>query len=299
MGRTGWGLVLTAVALMALAGCKKKDEVVYNGQITELAPPPFVPPVEVPIGALPMDMAARKYVAVSHVYTVKLPAAAVEATQQRHLDTCAKLNCFILKSTLDRISDGSIKATTELRLPPQGMEAFTKDLTAPPVEVTAHSRTAEDKTLAVLDVDKRLETKSALRERLTTLLHSTTSKSVHDLLELEQQIAEVQGDIESTTAQRDHLRTVTDTVDITINYNGEAPAKAPQAGLNWGPIRDAVKEFGQTLIGSVATLVDFVAIILPWLPLVLLAAWLLRRFARRLRRGRHPGNKPPMETTPA
>ncbi|MEC4589369.1 MULTISPECIES: DUF4349 domain-containing protein [Nitrospirillum] len=287
MGRTGWSLAVAAAALLALGGCKKKEEIVYDTYHGPVAT--GIAPMETPIEAAPPPpsssgaIAAHTYIAVSHAFTLKLPAAAVEATQQRHLDTCAKLNCVVLKTILEHGPDGMILATTELRLPPQAVEAFTKDLSAPPAEVTAHSRTAEDKTLAVLDVDKRLETKSALRERLTTLLRGTTSKSVHDLLELEQQIAQVQGDIESTTAQRDHLRTITDTVEITINYNGEAPAKPLKEGLNWAPIQDAIKEFGQTLIGSVATLVDFVAIVLPWLPLVVLAAWLLRRFARRLR----------------
>jgi hypothetical protein len=283
MGRTGWGLVVTTAALLALAGCKKSEthiETLHGPVSLEGAldgpPPPS------------RGETASSYIAVSYAYALKLPSAAVEATQRRHLETCAKLNCFVLQTTVDHAVDGAVLATTELRLPPQAVDAFTRDLSLPPAEITAHSRTAEDKTLSVLDLDKRLEAKKALRERLVTLLHGTASKNVHDLAELEQQIAEVQGDIESATAQRDHLRTITDTVAITIRYNGVSPAKTSPQELDWKPISTAFGEFGQTLIGSVASLTDFIAVILPWLPLALLIAWLLRRFIHQLRRRNLP-----------
>jgi hypothetical protein len=44
--------------------------------------------------------------------------------------------------------------------------AFAAVIMAPPVEVTTQSERAEDMTVAVLDVDKRLEVKIALRDRL-------------------------------------------------------------------------------------------------------------------------------------
>ncbi|WP_186457376.1 DUF4349 domain-containing protein [Nitrospirillum amazonense] len=227
----------------------------------------------------------RKYVAVSHSYTLRLPADAVEAVQRHHLETCVKLGCEIVESQVNRNGTrGGVNAHTSLRLPPSALPAFTADLTAPPVEVTAHSETSEDKTLAVLDIDKRLETKIALRERLTTLLHQTNTKNVGDLLNVEHTLAQVQGDIESATAQRDYLRTQTEMVKVDIRYEGAQADEPKPNGVDWRPLKSASKDFGDILVESLANVMTFTARVLPWTPVALLAGWMLRLVWRRWRR---------------
>jgi hypothetical protein len=95
---------------------------------------------------------------------------------------------------------------------------------------------------------------------------------------VEKQLADVQGSIESETAQRDYLRTITDTVKVDVAYNGLVQRAGP---LDISPIRLALDDFLHTLVQSIGTLILFTATALPWLPFAVLAGWIARRLLRR------------------
>ncbi|MEA1651714.1 DUF4349 domain-containing protein [Nitrospirillum sp. BR 11164] len=281
-------LVLTAcLAVTACGKAPEKRAEVVTGSAAIVATPPAVGPVHMSFAApgTPSQVPSqRKYVAVSHSYTLSLPVDAVEAAQRHHLELCASLGCEILESRLNRGGPRWVNAHTTLRLPPSAFATFAAGLAAPPAEITSHSEVSEDKTTVVLDLDKRLETKAALRDRLTTLLRETPSKNVGDLLNLEREIAQIQGDIESTTAQREYLRSQTDMVKVDIQYEGVGADAAQPAGVNWQPLKAAAKEFIDILVESLANVMTFTARVLPWTPVVVLAGWLLRLVWRRWRR---------------
>src|SRR5262249_50112151 len=130
------------------------------------------------------------------------------------------------------------------------------------------------------DFDKRLEVKSALRDRLVAMLRDPGPKGTADLTALEKELAQVQGDIESIVAQRDYLRTLTETVRVDISYGGRT---ASVAGIDLSPVRQAVDGAGRTTVASLATLISFLAAALPWLPLVALLMWGVRAGLSALR----------------
>jgi hypothetical protein len=70
-------------------------------------------------------------------------------------------------------------------------------------------------------------------------------------------------------------------VRVDITYRGVA---AQAGGFDVSPIKQAVDGIGRTVIGSVASLVSFVAAATPWLPLIALIVWAGRRGVRRWRR---------------
>ena len=218
--------------------------------------------------------------AITHSFILRLPAMEVEATQQRHLAECSKLGCTVLSTRLDRGSEGRVSARVSVRIAPDAYQTFAGILAAAPSEVTSHSQTAEDKTLPILDLDKRLESKIALRERLTAMLRDSGAKTTADLIAIEKELATVQSDIEAATAQRDYLRTITDTVKVDIIYDSEAVLTG---GIDYTPIRRAVSNAGRTAVDSVAALISFLAAVVPWLPLVALVGWVVRRGFRRWR----------------
>jgi hypothetical protein len=80
------------------------------------------------------------------------------------------------------------------------------------------------------------------------------------------------------TAQRDNLRTRTDTVRIDISYLGVA---SEVGGIDLTPIHQSIKATGQTVVASTAWLISFLATALPWIPIVALIGWLARRGVRR------------------
>jgi len=169
---------------------------------------------------------------------------------------------------------------------PQSFDTFANVLAQSPARIVSHSQTAEDKTVPLLDVEKRLAAKIALRDRLETMLKDPAAKTTADLLAIERELAQIQGDIESATAQRDYLRTITDTVRVDIAYDGLV---AEVAGIEFAPLKRALRDFSDTVLISLASLIYFVAALLPWLPVVVVFGWFERSGLRRWRTRRAGG----------
>jgi hypothetical protein len=218
--------------------------------------------------------------AVSHVFSLRVPSNQVEAIHQKHLAECRKLGCSVLNTQLDRSNEGRIGARSSVRIAPDAYQAFAAIIQAPPADVITHSESADDKTIPILDIQKRLEVKSTLRDRLTAMLRDPGAKSTADLAALEKELAQVQGDIESAIAQREYLRTITETVRVDISYSGRA---AQVAGIDFSPVKQAVDGIGRTAVGSTAWLISFLAAVAPWLPLLALRVWGGRVGLRRWR----------------
>jgi len=189
----------------------------------------------------------------------------------------------VLETRLDQLGDGRVNARASVRVAPERYPALAAVITAPPAEVTTQSERADDRTIAVLDVDKRLEVKTALRDRLTAMLNDPATKSVTDLIAIEKELVQAQGDIEAATTQRNYLRTITDTVQIDITYDGH---QVVVAGYDFSPIKRAIDGIGGTFATSVASLITFVAAAAPWLPVIALLVWGARRGLRRWRTAR-------------
>src|SRR5262245_14254184 len=228
----------------------------------------------------PQQSGSTRYIAVTRGFTLRLPSSEVAAVQQKHLSECAKLGCSVLETRLDRLGEGVIGARASVRIAPDRYPAFAAVITAPPAEVTSQSERAEDRTVAVLDVDKRIEVKTTLRDRLSAMLRDPASKSAADLAAIEKELAQAQGDIEAAVAQRDYLRTITETVRVDITYDGRP---AVVGGYDFSPIKRAADGIGQTLVASLAALIVALAAAVPWLPLVVLLVWGIRRGLRRWR----------------
>jgi hypothetical protein len=255
------------LSLLAMADCKRQPQ-----------PMAFA----APIGVRSMAMAAApdaadRRIAVSENFAVELPAAAVEATRQKALDACLAAGCSVLSTRLDRLRDGAVEGSLSVRIAPDKYQAFADAVTAPPARLVSHAETAEDKTLPLLDIEKRLGAQIALRDRLTEMLKQAAA-SVGDLVAVEKQLADVQGTIESETAQRDYLRTVTDTVKVDVSYNGLVQQAGP---VDLSPLRIACDRFLQTAIESFGDMIGWVAYALPWLPLAVLGVWGVLRIVRR------------------
>jgi Domain of unknown function (DUF4349) len=259
-------LALPAAVALLLAACKP-----------DTARPP---PLRVSSRAMAMVAVAGdadRRIAYSHEFAVDLPNSAVEATQQNNLTDCLAAGCSVLNSRLERMPDGVVQGSISVRIAPARYQAFADAIAAPPARLISHAEAAVDETAPILDIEKRLDAQVALRERLSELLKQAGT-SVGDLVAVEKQLADVQGTIESETAQRDYLRTITDTVKVDVAYNG----LIQQAGrFDVSPIRAAAERFAHDVIVSIGRLIACVAFALPWLPLAVLAGWAVRRLLRR------------------
>jgi hypothetical protein len=269
--RTPLALAFGAVTI-ALAGCAPASDNSIPSVQYDLPAAPARP-------AAPNTQAgAEKRVAVSHSFVLSMPNALVESVQAKHLAECRKVGCTILSTNLSRPTGNWITARTSLRIPPEAYAAFATTLATPPANVIGHSEAAEDKFIPMLDLEKRLETKTALRQRLTAMLQDSNTKNVADIIAIEKELAQTQGDIETATAQHNYLQTITSTVRVDINYSGHA---AVVGGFDFSPVTRAINGLSATFATSIAALISFLAMALPWLPLTALIAWAARRSIRR------------------
>jgi hypothetical protein len=226
------------------------------------------------------SVAADRYLAVTHSFTLRAPSAETEAIQQKHMAECIKLVCTIVSTSIDRSNQGRINARAAVRIKPESYDAFAAALAAPPAQITIHSQSAEDLGLTIIDTEKRLEAKTLFRDRLTAMLRDQSVKTGAELIAIEKELAQTQGDIETIVAQRDSLRTRTETVRVDIFYVGTA---GQVGGIDLTPIHQAVSGIGQTFVGSVSWLISTFAAAAPWIPIIWFGWWAVSRTFRRWR----------------
>ncbi|WP_377813243.1 DUF4349 domain-containing protein [Bradyrhizobium oligotrophicum] len=252
--RQMWPMAL--LLLVALGGCGRPNDFADSG-LSGGAPDPRVE--------------------VKHFFTLEVPAVDLEAIQRKHVEECTRLGCELTQSSLGRPNQGAAKADTALRVPPQSYDAFAAILTAPPARMTYHSVKSIELGAPMMDQEKRLAAKTKLRERLTALLNDQSVKTAADLIAIEKELAQAQSEIESATAQLDQLHRRTDLIGVNISYVGVVN----RFGLDLTPVYQALQAVGQTIVMSLSALVYTLAAIVPWLPILAVLVWLLRRALRR------------------
>jgi glycine cleavage system regulatory protein len=277
----GWPLRrATVIMLLALTGCSQA---------------PFRGNADISPGAVPQKFAFGggtsfgALSAIAHRFTLVVPNAEIEAVQEKNSAECVKLGCNILSSSINRSDRGAVSASMLIRIKPDAYDAFAAALAAPPARIRNHSQTADDLAAPVLDAEKRMAAKTALRERLTALLNDQSTKTAADLIAIEKELSEAQSEIENFTAQLENLRKRTDMVSVDITYVGTT---AGYGGLDFVPLHEAVMDIGQTVIRSLSWLIYFLAAVGPWLPVIVVVWWAIRRSVRRRRSSRSAVSTP-------
>ena len=130
-----------------------------------------------------------------------------------------------------------------------------------------------------------VDAKAALRDRLMGMLKDARATTTTDLLAVEKELTQVQADIEAATAQRDYLRTITETVRVDIGYTAVV-AQQGAVDLYVGQFRQTLLLSAGALVGLLAGGVTLLAGALPWIPLVIVLAWGTRRALGRWHRVR-------------
>ena len=157
-------------------------------------------------------------------------------------------------------------------------------------ELTAQTSAQSDVTAEHADMAARLRNMRAEEARLRALF--SKAGDVSDLLEVEQQLSSVRGDIESAQAQLDYLdqQVALSTLEISLSQPGAIVR--PAFGASWG-IAEAVTQGVRSAVEVVRALIVGGITLIP-IALLLLLAWFIVRLARRARRvrGSAPANVP-------
>ena len=292
----GWLL-----AASALAACSSQDSAPVAGDMMASAA------VSAEAGA-PMDMArmgapapvapaqpgspaegaqavpSEALIAYSYSMGLELPAERVIAVRDAHLKACVEAGprqCQLLGASSNAAGEERISAQLQLRGAPAWLATFRAGIESDAQKfdgrLVSNSIGSEDLTRQIIDTEATLRAQVTLRNRLTELLSKHQGK-LADLLEVERELARVQGEIDARTSALNVMRTRIAMSDLSVSYDSRGVLVSDRTA---DPTMQALYEFLDTVSYSFASVIRFIAGILPWLVLLIPVLWLLRRWWRK------------------
>jgi len=173
-----------------------------------------------------------------------------------------------------------------LRIPAPHLAAAVAELKALG-RVETETQNGEEVTQQHADLLARLKNSRETEQRLQDVLRTRTGK-VKDVLEVEEEIARVRGEIEQMEAEQQTLehRVNFATIDLNLaeEYKAQLTTPAPSVAIQ---LRNATVDGFRTALQSLLALVLFLAesgpTLLLWLMILSFPVWLLwRRYQRSL-----------------
>lgn len=288
--RTTAALPALLLFLAMLAGCGESAQVASpEGPSSRMAEPAPAPMMDQAAEQSTPAPAAPKYLAERQFWVFELPEKEIEARWQAHMNLC-RADCEVLNAALNKSAHAPVTAHLQIRVGRASAGRLLTAMTGP--EVTERRVEREDKTLQVVDTEARLKNLAELRDRLRVLLASR-SGALKDVLETERELARVQGDLDSMTAQRLTLANETEKILLFADYRPE-PSIGETGAMQ--PLVEAWRNAGRAFAESLSAALLFIVQALPWLVIVLPAIWGSWRLIRRLfdwrrKESKGPGSK--------
>lgn len=282
--------LMFVIACLAAAACEAPDQSaseLHAFDVEEQAPDTDA------VSAQPAPQ-----IAYSYSYSYRLPGDRIDEAQRAHLALCDRLGqarCRIV--TMQQSSDEGDYSSASLELIVEAAIArpFGARLDATVGEAdgtsTARAIEAEDLSKAIVDTEARIRAKQALADRLLALI-ANRAGSIGELVEAERAFAQAQEELDAARTWLREMRGRVAMSTIAIDYQS-----ATAAGGLWTPVRDAFASAGRIFGWSLAALISIAVVVLPWIAVIGLIAWLLRRSGgARFNPRRLFGRKPGMET---
>ncbi|MEP3655392.1 MAG: DUF4349 domain-containing protein [Litorimonas sp.] len=230
---------------------------------------------------------AGVFLAYRYGYGLVMPSASVKPTADKHMQICRDAGtskCQIIGSNTNNYSEEDIRANLSLRAEPEWLQTFVTGMKADIAEIDgrieSENTSVEDLTRAILDTDARLKAQTTLRTRLENLL-ATRDAKLPDLLALERELARVQAEIESATANLKALRARVSMSVVNLSYTSERVAVSRSSV---SPIGEALKDFVGIVSEGLAGVIRFLAALLPWMIFIIIPGLFLSRWFWRRRK---------------
>ena len=229
-------------------------------------------------GQLNVPQTQQKYVAERQSWTFELPQSQVESRWKKHMALCVD-GCEVVNAAVSKSSQATSSAWLELRVEREKAQALLAAMDDPDL-VVERNVSREDKTIEVVDTDAKMANRIELRSRLRNLLATHTGK-LPDLLQLEQELSRVQGEIDSATSIRRVLALETEKIFVHVDYRPK-PSIAETGAMR--PLVEAWQRAGRTFAVSAGVVLSSMVSVIPWMVVVLptvLAGFAIRRKWRR------------------
>lgn len=274
-------MLIVLVAALVLASCSKAEY--SEAEVTSAEAPAAAPAADAagpgrgPATAIPTPSPAL--IAYEYAYTLGAPQAQVRGLIARHEAACRSagaLACQVTGSRMNTEGGRRLEATLELRATPDWVARFRSGLAADVEKSDGRILTSgvesEDLSRTIIDTGARVRALTALRDRLQALIASRPGK-LGELLEIERELARVQGEIDASQSHLAHAQGRVATSKIILTY--ESRDALDGRGL-WSPIGDALGDFLELVVGVVAFLIRALAVVLPVAFLAGFGLWLAR-----------------------
>jgi hypothetical protein len=161
------------------------------------------------------------------------------------------------------VEEGSPYITMSIRVPAARFDEAMNRLADLAVQVTARTESGQDVTEEYVDLNARLESLEATRERLLGIMQDT--RTTDELLKAEQQLTQREAEIESIKERLQYLAQSARLARIWIEL--QPYVLSQPVGTRWRPAeaaRGAVETLTDSLQGLGDFLIFFVIAILPW-----------------------------------
>jgi len=216
----------------------------------------------------------------------------------RHVQACQAAGprlCQLIGTNLTGDPQSMLQGYVSLRAEPTWLRNFMNGLEAQVDQaggrIVTDTTSTEDLTRQIVDTEARLRAQTTLRDRLQELLRTSRGR-LADLLEVERELARVQGEIDAVQSNLAVMRTRVAMSELTMQYRS-APRSV--GSDTFEPLRNAFANFLGIIVGGFAVIITLIAGLVPFAVVIVPIVWLILRW-RKNRGGRLLGApKPPAE----
>jgi hypothetical protein len=219
---------------------------------------------------------ADRTLAYEHRVSIELSAAMLPQRLDAVRKTCvedSKRACMLLDVSRQD-TRGTINGRIRMRVPPSGVEPMVAIASAGG-KVVSRTTHAEDLAQPAADTDRQIALLTTHRDRLAEIMKNRDLR-VEQLITVSKELATVQTELDAAATQRRNLQRRLDTELLEIELSVEG---ARYGGADT-PVRDALRSFTADFFNAVAMVIGFIALLLPWLVVILPGIVLLRLFWR-------------------
>lgn len=158
------------------------------------------------------DISDRKIIREGEIY--------FESREIQETEAFLKSEVKAAKGFIANESENSYEDRTEkrlsIRIPSDQLDPLVEKIHTHALRIENITIRSEDVTEQYIDVEARLKTKKALENRYTELLN--LARNVDEILQLERELANVRGEIESMQGRLNYLKDRVDLSTLTISF---------------------------------------------------------------------------------
>ena len=235
-------------------------------------------------GSQPVGPNPVLYLAYTYNMGLELPSERLNAVLDRHVQLCQQAGprlCQLVGSNVSGDPESYLSGYVSLRAEPNWLRTFMGGLEAEADAAGGRVKTSttqsEDLTRQIVDTEARMRALTLLRDRLQELLRSRPGR-LSDLLEVERELARVQGEVDATQSNLAVMRTRVSMSELTLNYESST---RPVGSDTFQPLSEAFANFLRIVVMGFAAIITIIAGLLPFAIVFGFIAWLALKWRKR------------------